>query len=230
MTAPDRGSATGGPASAGCRTMAGALPPPLPEQRKSPAIALWCARCARAGTAVEIRTINRRRATNRAGAAEYLNRSLQTINLLASPKRRAATGWPDPIAVSDRQSWYALADLDRFRVRYIQPTERSQRAKVHTLRLDGDPDELITAAQFRQLIGATRGTWSRYVYDSRPAWEQGRDEYLPRPDREEPIATGTRRQWRKQRVVEWINARPGKAPSPGRPPARRRETAASPTT
>jgi hypothetical protein len=167
---------------------------------------------------VEIRVVDGERATNRPGAAEYLGRSLQTVNLWASPGRRAATGWPDPVGTLDRQQWYALGDLDRFRASYIEVVEAAGQARVHEVTLDGDPEELITAKQFRSLIRVGHRTWSRWVWESQPAWKRGADGYLPRPDDEQPARHGTIRKWRRRRVVAWINARPGKAPSPGRPP------------
>ena len=172
---------------------------------------------------MQIREIDGQEATNRPGAAEYLNRSLQTINLVASPKQRAVTGWPSSLATIDGQEWYALGDLDRFRLDYLHRVEQANLARVHSVTLDGDPDELLSAKTFRDLIGATAGTWSRYVHDSKPAWLLGQDGYLPRPDAEEPARRGITRYWRRARVETWINSRGGKVPSPGRPAQERRE-------
>ncbi len=166
---------------------------------------------------MEVRVVNGRRCTNRPGAAEYLGRSLQTINLVASPKRRASTGWPAYTGKEDGHEWYALDDLDEFRVSYIQAKERAGKAQVHQVRLDGDPDELITAVEFRKIIGVGHGVWSKYVGKSEPAWKQGEDGYLPRPDAEEPAPRGVIRKWKRHRAETWINNRPGSAPSPGRP-------------
>jgi len=174
-----------------------------------------------AGTDVEIRVIGRRRATNRAGAAEYLGRSLQTVNRLASPKRRAeGSGWPDPLPGHiDGQEWYALTDLDKFRKTYVQRVEEAGRARVHHVTLDGDPDEEITAVEFRTAIDVTPNGWTKYVDMSKAAWERGEDGYLPRPDREEPVVKGrgVTRYWKRRRAQEWINNRSGSTPSPGRP-------------
>lgn len=168
---------------------------------------------------MEIRIVDGRRATNRPGAAEYLGRSLQTVNLWASPARKAATGWPEPVGPTvDRQHWYALSDLDRFREEYIEVVEAAGRARVHQVELDGDPEELITAKQFRALIKVGHRTWSRWVWESQPAWDRGEDGYLPRPDDEKPARHGTVRKWRRRRAVGWVNGRRGKVPSPGRPP------------
>jgi hypothetical protein len=167
---------------------------------------------------VQIREFDGVPATNRVGAAEYLGRSLQTINQVAAPKNRARTGWPAPVGRADRQQWYALPDLDAFRVSYVQTAEDTHRARVHDARLTGRPDELVTAVEFRKLIDAPYGTWARYVHDSKPAWQRGEDGYLPRPDATEPARRGEIRKWRRRRVQDWINSRPGKVPSPGRPP------------
>jgi hypothetical protein len=146
---------------------------------------------------VQTREINSMPATNRPGAAEYLHRSAQTIDLWASPAQRAATGWPQPAARLDGQEWYHLDDLDAFRREYVNAKEDANRpARV---RLVGDPDELITAKEFRQLIGVSTGTWGRYVADSRADWDRGDDGYLPRPDHEEPGRGGTQRYWRRHR-------------------------------
>lgn len=171
------------------------------------------------------RTVNGRRCTNRPGAAEYLGRSLQTINLVASPKRRASTGWPACVAVEDGQEWYALEDLDAFRVSYLDAKREARQARVHQVALDGDPDELIAAKDFRALIGAEHNVWSKYVGKSMPAWSEGRDGYLPRPDAEEPARRGVVRYWKRHRVQEWINSRPGSASSPGRPRTKPPKTA-----
>jgi len=166
---------------------------------------------------VDERVIAGRRCTNRRGAAEYLQRSLQMINLVASPKRRSGTGWPAAAGTVDGQEWYALEDLDAFRVSYIQAKEHAGRARVHQVALAGDPAELLTATQFRALIAVEHNVWSKYVAASRPAWERGEDGYLSRPDAEEPARHGVLRSWRRHRVQEWINNRRGSAPSPGRP-------------
>lgn len=170
-----------------------------------------------AGSDMEQRVVKGRRCTNRPGAAEYLGRSLQTINLVASPKQRESTGWPAFVDVEDGQEWYALDDLDAFRVSYLEAKKRARQAKVHQITLDGDPDELIPAKDFRAIIAVGHGAWSKYVEKSIPAWQEGRDGYLPRPDLEEPGRHGVIRSWKRDRVQTWINSRSGSASSPGRP-------------
>ena len=175
----------------------------------------------RVGSGMQERVVNGRRATNRAGAAEYLGRSPQTINLVASPKRRAATGWPNPLPDRvDGQEWYAFDDLDAFRVSYLEAKQRARRAKVHEITLGGDPDEMVSAKDFRALIGVEHNVWSKYVEKSIPDWLHARDGYLPKPDREEPARHGVIRYWKRHRVQSWINSRRGSASSPGRPKQR----------
>src|SRR5262249_8081097 len=148
------------------------------------------------GSGMQQRVVGGRRCTNRPGAAEYLGRSLQTINLVASPKRRAATGWPAYVDIEDGQEWYALDDLDEFRTSYLDANRRARSARVHEITIDGDPDELINAKDVRALIGVAHNVWSKYVEKSLPAWRQDRDGYLPKPDREEPARRGVIRWWK----------------------------------
>ncbi|MDG4784910.1 hypothetical protein O7626_03010 [Micromonospora sp. WMMD1102] len=170
-----------------------------------------------AGGCVELRVISGRPCTNRRGAAEYLDRSLHTINLVASPKQRPTTGWREPVDVVDGQEWYALDDLDAFNIAYFQAKRTARMARVHQVSLEGDPDELITAKEFRTLIRVSHGAWSKYVEKSAPAWEEGRDGYLIKPDLEEPGRRGIIRSWKRHRVESWINNRTGSASSTGRP-------------
>ncbi|WP_173071048.1 hypothetical protein [Phytohabitans houttuyneae] len=167
---------------------------------------------------MEERVVNGRRCTNRPGAAEYLQRSLQTINLVASPKRRPETGWPNYVDKQDGQEWYAFDDLDAFRASHLDIKQAGRRARVHQISLDGDPDELMSAKDFYTLLGVDARTFSSYVDKSKPAWHEDRDGYLPKPDKQEPGRGGVQRHWRRRRVQSWINNRPGSASSPGRPP------------
>ncbi|WP_249715122.1 hypothetical protein [Rhizomonospora bruguierae] len=169
------------------------------------------------GGRVELRVINGRPCTNRRGAAEYLNRSLHTINLVASPKQRPTTGWREPVDVQDGQEWYALDDLDAFNLAYFQAKRTARMARVHQVSLEGDPNELITAKEFRTIIRVSAGAWSKYVEKSVPAWEEDRDGYLIKPDLEEPGRRGVIRSWKRHRVEVWINKRTGSASSTGRP-------------
>ena len=171
-----------------------------------------------AGSGMQERVVNGRRCTNRAGAAEYLRRSLQTINLVASPKRRPETGWPHYVDKQDGQEWYAFDDLDAFRASYLDVKQAARRARVHHVSLDGDPDELMSAKDFYTLLGVDARTFSSYVDKSKPDWQQDRDGYLPKPDKQERGRGGIQRWWKRHRVQTWINTRTGSASSPGRPP------------
>jgi hypothetical protein len=166
---------------------------------------------------VDVKVINGVRCTNRVGAADYLHRSLETINRVASPKRRSETGWPAAQSGRvDGQEWYALDDLDRFRESYFEAKRRAGRARVHSADIGDDPDRLISGVEFAELIDVKRATWSRYVAMSLPDWRNNRDGYLPRPDEEHPAPHGIYRFWKQSRAVTWINRRPGSASCPGR--------------
>ena len=159
--------------------------------------------------------------TDRAGAAEFTGRSERTITIQTSPARRAAgSGWPAPIAGPDGILLYPLDEL----AATIEGFAETARARVHTITLDGDPDELIPAVEFRQLIDAKAGPWSKYVDMSKAAWERGEDGYLPLPDLVEPAPKrGVIRSWKRHRVENWINSRPGRGAGAG-PPVRTEET------
>lgn len=168
---------------------------------------------------MEIRDIAGRRATDRDGAAEVLGRSPQTVSLLSSPKQRAqGSGFPAPIATIDGKKWYAVDELHAFGKAYLRRVADASAARVHDIRLDGDPEEEISAVEFRTLIDANHGTWSKYVDMSKRAWGRGEDGYLPKPDREEPAARrGVSRYWKRHRVQQWINNRPGRGAGAGAP-------------
>ncbi|MFI7517543.1 GntR family transcriptional regulator [Micromonospora echinofusca] len=170
---------------------------------------------------MKIWVVDGRRMTDRAGAAEFTGRSEQTIAIQTSPKRRAeGSGWPAPVLGPEGVLLYPLDDL----AATIEGIAEASRARVHSITLDGDPDELIPALEFRALIDAKASTWSKYVDMSKPAWERGEDGYLPRPDLEEPAPRrGIIRSWRRHRVEEWINSRPGRGAGAG-PPVRTAET------
>ncbi|MEV6527378.1 hypothetical protein AB0M43_36190 [Longispora sp. NPDC051575] len=177
------------------------------------------------GQAMEIHELpDGRRFTNRAGAGEHLGKSAQTIKLRASPKGRASARVPFPLAAQDEAlppgEWFALDDLDDYAAACATVAESAPKAaKVQQVRLDGDPDELITAAQFRDLLAVSKGAWDRYVWISKDDWEAGTDGYLPRPDDVEETSRGTVRKWKLGRAQAWINARAGASTGGGRPPA-----------
>ncbi|MEU7611114.1 winged helix-turn-helix domain-containing protein [Micromonospora sp. NPDC049204] len=159
--------------------------------------------------------------TDRAGAAEFTGRSEHTITIQTSPQRRAdGSGWPAPVKGPDGVLLYPLDEL----AATIEGIAEAARARVHSITLDGNPDEMISAVEFRALIDATAGPWSKYVDMSKGAWERGEDGYLPRPDLEEPARTrGVTRFWTRRRVEKWINSRPGRSAGAG-PRVRTEET------
>ncbi|WP_186832189.1 winged helix-turn-helix domain-containing protein [Micromonospora endolithica] len=159
--------------------------------------------------------------TDRAGAAEFTGRSEHTITIQTSPKRRAqGSGWPAPISGPEGVLLYPLDEL----AAAIEGIAEASRARVHSITLDGDPDELIPALEFRALIDAKASTWSKYVDMSKAAWGRGEDGYLPRPDLEEPSPKrGVIRYWKRHRVEHWINSRPGRGAGAG-PPVRTEAT------
>ncbi|MEH1124778.1 hypothetical protein [Micromonospora sp. CPCC 206061] len=165
---------------------------------------------------MEIRTINGRRATDRAGAAEVLGVSVQTIALRASPKQRPTSGFPASIGTEDRREWYALDDLDAHADALREQHPDTPRRAPAWLR-DGDPDELLPATTFRAAAGITQGTWKRYVQTSKPEWDAGRDGYLLKPDDEEDYrGTGKRYSWKRSRMIAWLDNRPGERAGAGR--------------
>jgi hypothetical protein len=158
---------------------------------------------------MEIRTIDGRRATDRAGAAELLGVSEQTVALRASPKQRPTSGFPEAIGTEDRRDWYALDDLEAHLLVLREQRHAAPNRAPVWLR-DGPRDELLPATTFRAAAGIGQGTWKRYVQSSRPAWERGEDGYLPRPDDEEDYrGTGNVYYWTRHRMIHWLDHRTG---------------------
>ncbi|MBQ1052484.1 hypothetical protein KBX50_29045 [Micromonospora sp. C51] len=172
---------------------------------------------------MEIRDIGGQPHTDIAGAAQLTGRSEQTVRLKTSPKQRAqGSGWP-AATIQDRKAWFPLDALQTVRDVVLPRIVEASRARVHHVDLDGDPDELLSASEFRSLLDISQGGWDKYVGLSKVAWDRGEDGYLPRPDDEQPApAQGVVRYWRRQRIQDWINARTGKVldprPAAGSPP------------
>jgi hypothetical protein len=165
---------------------------------------------------VEIRTVNGRRATDRAGAAEVLGVSTQTVALRASPKQRRTSGFPGSIGTEDRRDWYALDDLDAHADAWREQHPETPRRAPAWLR-DGPDEELLPATTFRAAAGVQQGTWKRYVQRSMPDWKEHRDGYLPQPDDEEDYrGTGKRYFWKRARMIAWLDNRPGERAGAGR--------------
>jgi hypothetical protein len=160
---------------------------------------------------VEIRIIGGHRATNRRGAAEYLNVPLNTVRMKSSPTRRGQTGWPEPLPERiDNQDWFALDELDAY--------QESSNPVLPSAPLVDDPDRLIDATEFARLRGVDRKTFKRYVELSLDDWHAQRPAYLPRP-----LSLQSPYQWRLGEAVAW--SFPAKVrTSTGRPPGRRPTT------
>jgi len=62
-----------------------------------------------------------------------------------------------------------------------------------------------------------QGTWKRYVQSSKPDWDADRDGYLPKPDDDEDYrGTGKRYFWKRARMIDWLDNRPGERAGAGR--------------
>ena len=133
-----------------------------------------------------------------------------TIAVYSSPGQRARHGFPDPLPERvDGQDWWLLDDLDRY--------AETRTAPVPTITR---PSELIDLATLATLRNIQLGTAQRYLKDSRAAWEQGHDGYLPRPDKVEiGPRGGDVPYWRRDRAVQW--AFPATRRTRGRQPGRR---------
>jgi hypothetical protein len=153
-----------------------------------------------------------RKATNRAGAADYLGLAPTTVTVYASPAGRRTHGWPEPLDERvNGQEVFALADLDAFAAaRATPPPPRPT---------DGDPDELLGIKEFAALKGVAYDTFKRYVEDSVNAWRRGEDGYLPQPDQTEPARQGVTYRWRRAVATAWIF--PARRRTGGRRPGRR---------
>ncbi|WFE53011.1 hypothetical protein [Micromonospora sp. WMMD1155] len=164
---------------------------------------------------MEIRYIGGRPHTDIAGAAELTRRSEATVRLKTSPKQREqGSGWPAPVK-QDKKSWFPVDELENVRDILLPQIVEAGQARVHCVDLVGDPEELISATEFRKILGISQGTWDYYVGLSRAAWDRGEDGYLPRFDVEEPApAQGMIRYWKRRRVQAWINSRTGKVQRP----------------
>lgn len=145
---------------------------------------------------METRTVNGEQATDRAGAAEFLELPRATVNMYSSPSRRPRTGFPDPLADrQDGRDWFALSALTTYKAQ--------QAAPATPVEVD-EPDELIDTGEFAELRGIKRQTMNDYVKLSVDAWERGEDGYLPRPDESTPARYGVAHRWRRGRAAAWV--------------------------
>jgi hypothetical protein len=167
---------------------------------------------------MQVRIVDGQRAIDRRGVAEYLGRSRGAVRWWAD--NRAKTGFPQPVdteqtgrGVPRGREWYALADLDRFRDTYLAAVVAAGKARVHSITLDGDPDELLDGEQVAGLLDVEYTTFRSWVRDSKAAWVTGQPGYLPVPDEEEPYRRrGVRRFWRRVTIQRFINSRQGLRP------------------
>jgi hypothetical protein len=166
---------------------------------------------------MEIRIIDGQEATDRRGVAEYLGRSVAAVKWWVA--NRATTGFPQPVdtekvgrGVPRGREWYALGDLDRFRDTYLAAVVAAGKARVHSITLEGDPDELLDGEQFAALLQVEYATFRSWVRDSKAAWQAGKAGDLPVPDETEPYRRGVRRFWRRATIESFINSRQGWPP------------------
>lgn len=151
-----------------------------------------------AGTAVEIRTVSGQDATDRAGAAERLGLSLNTVRVFSSPGQRAVRGFPAPLPERvDGRDWFALADLDAYQA------DRSGSATAPPPAGELGDGQLINVAEFAELRRVEPGTMNGYVQLSLNDWDEHRDGYLPYPDEIEPARNGNVYRWKRGRAAAW---------------------------
>ncbi|MCG5466709.1 hypothetical protein MED01_005751 [Micromonospora sp. MED01] len=164
---------------------------------------------------MEIRNIDGRPHTDIAGAAELTRRSEATVRLRTSPKQRQqGSGWPASVK-QDKKAWFPVDELERVRDILLPQIVEAAKARVSLVDLDGDPDELISATEFRKILKLSQGAWDHYVGLSRPAWSRGEDGYLPFFDDEKQAPVqGSVKYWKRRRAQEWINRRGGSVQSP----------------
>jgi hypothetical protein len=165
---------------------------------------------------VDTWVVGGRQATNRAGAAEYLQLAPTTVAVYSSPAGRRTHGWPEPLDERVHgQDVFALADLDAF-------AANRAAARKPPLPIEGEPDELIGVEEFAALRQVKPHTFKRYVEDSLNAWQRGENGYLPRPDQTERARHGNTYRWRRDTAGAWIlpaarrtgGRKPGRRPQP----------------
>jgi hypothetical protein len=154
------------------------------------------------GAAMRIEIIGGRRATNRAGAAEYLEMPIATVQIYSSPARRPTSGWPEPLENPPglRGVWFALDDLDGYKAR------RTQLASSPPAVAGGDLIELVDVTEFARLRGVSVQVFNTYVQASRVAWDRGEHGMLPRPlPAPAPARHGLGRhyQWLRGTAIAW---------------------------
>lgn len=168
------------------------------------------------GVSVEIRSIDGREYTNRAGVAELAGVSHQAVTYWSHESRRADVGFPssrpdpNPTFPQLHSKWYAVDEARTF-AELLKARGRRPKA----LPVPAEPDRLITAHEFAQLIGVTDSAFRYYVNKSVDDWDRNDPgAYLIKPAVDEPGQGGRRRLWRVGDVVRWQNSRQGSGRTP----------------
>ena len=229
MTAPPMTTLAGTNASrysrvgVGVRRRPGVLPPPLvgPTRKDGRSGPSPCPGGTVSTVNTEISPAHRAEhdgvpVVNRAGLAELTGLSPARIMVLASPAERTDSGCPEPVGKwtptgrTGAPEWWYPEDAARAWAASLRPASTP-------LPEPDDPDEQITAAQYRDEIACVKpNTWNFYVRRALPFWSRGE----PGPELALPIdpsATGRARRWRRGAAVAHQNSRTG--PNQGGRPA-----------
>lgn len=176
---------------------------------------------------MEIRIIDGRRATDRAGAAELGGVSIKTINRNASPQHRAETGFPAPLPAQGRRDWYPIDGDDGLDAHFRRQQQRRAETNAQATQApngapawlyEGEPDDELPASEFYRAAGINQATFAGYVRRSKRAWAEQRDGYLPKPVNDEPgpVSTTTIYYFTRWAMIDWLNNRLGKGAGAGR--------------
>jgi hypothetical protein len=131
---------------------------------------------------VLIKVIRGHECTDRAGVAELLGRSKQTVKNLAA--NRATTGFPEPFEVDltgrgartnpdgsrTGREWYRVDHIAAFKAEYLDKVVEAGLPRSHGATFDRDPSELLDPVAFAAFLRITDGTFSGYVDDSKATW------------------------------------------------------------
>ncbi|GAA1574307.1 hypothetical protein GCM10009827_115200 [Dactylosporangium maewongense] len=129
-----------------------------------------------------IKVIRGHECTDRAGVAELLERSLQTVKYLAAD--RPVTGFPEPfeVDVTGRGSrttadgartgreYYRIADILAFKPGYLARVAAATLPRSHGRTLDTDPDTMLDPAAFAAYLRISPDTFGSYVAKSKDFW------------------------------------------------------------
>lgn len=158
---------------------------------------------------IPIETIDGVECTNRDGLAILTGLSSKTMSIYAGTDPDFPT--PHGNRRINRTYWYELAAARAYAATLAARAEQGKPPAVEA----GDPDELLSPDAAAEAIGVSRGTFKRYVNDSKPYWDgvlEGRP-LLPKPDveneAENNLGTYTAREWRRGSLAEHQAGRPG---------------------